>query len=58
MIALDELKIPTGLRPVADEIVGITDSATTSRMKNEASSAPVSCRAGLSQSGSPSPPSR
>jgi hypothetical protein len=26
VIELDELKIPKGLRPVADEIVGITDA--------------------------------
>jgi hypothetical protein len=26
VIALDELKIPKGLRPVVEEIVGITDS--------------------------------
>ena len=30
MIALDELKIPRGLRPVAEEIVGITDSVCLS----------------------------
>ena len=35
MIALDELKIPKGLRPVADEIVGITDSVCLSVLDEE-----------------------
>ncbi len=35
MIALDELKIPRGLRPVADEIVGITDSVCLSVLDEE-----------------------
>jgi hypothetical protein len=35
MIALDELKIPMGLRPVADEIVGITDSVCLSVLDEE-----------------------
>jgi hypothetical protein len=35
VIALDELKIPKGLRPVADEIVGITDSVCLSVLDEE-----------------------
>ena len=35
MIALDELKIPRGLRPVAEEIVGITDSVCLSVLDKE-----------------------
>lgn len=35
VIALDELKIPKGLRPVADEIVGITDSVCLSILDEE-----------------------
>ena len=35
MIALDELKIPKGLRPVVDEIVGITDSVCLSALDEE-----------------------
>jgi hypothetical protein len=35
VIALDELKIPKGLRPVADEIVGITDSVCLSLLDEE-----------------------
>jgi hypothetical protein len=35
MIALDELKIPKGLRPVVDEIVGITDSVCLSVLDEE-----------------------
>ena len=35
MIALDELKIPKGLRPVADEIVAITDSVCLSVLDEE-----------------------
>jgi uncharacterized protein DUF6398 len=35
MIALDELKIPKGLRPVADEIVSITDSVCLSVLDEE-----------------------
>ena len=35
MITLDELKIPKGLRPVADEIVGITDSVCLSVLDEE-----------------------
>lgn len=35
MIALDELKIPRGLRPVAEEIVGITDSVCLSVLDEE-----------------------
>ena len=35
MIALDELKVPKGLRPVVDEIVGITDSVCLSVLDEE-----------------------
>jgi len=35
VIALDELKIPRGLRPVVDEIVGITDSVCLSALDEE-----------------------
>jgi hypothetical protein len=35
VITLDELKIPKGLRPVADEIVGITDSVCLSVLDEE-----------------------
>ncbi len=35
MVALDELRIPKGLRPVADEIVGITDSVCLSVLDEE-----------------------
>ena len=35
VIALDELKIPKGLRPVVDEIVGITDSVCLSVLDEE-----------------------
>lgn len=35
VIALDELKIPKGLRPVVDEIVGITDSVCLSALDEE-----------------------
>jgi hypothetical protein len=35
MIAFDELKIPKGLRPVVDEIVGITDSVCLSVLDEE-----------------------
>jgi hypothetical protein len=35
MIALDELKIPGGLRPVVNEIVGITDSVCLSALDEE-----------------------
>ncbi len=35
MIALDELKIPKGLRPVVEEIVGITDSVCLSVLDEE-----------------------
>ena len=35
MIALDELKIPRGLRPVVEEIVGITDSVCLSVLDEE-----------------------
>jgi Domain of unknown function (DUF6398) len=35
VIALDELKIPRGLRPVAEEIVGITDSVCLSVLDEE-----------------------
>src|SRR5271155_5031267 len=35
MIELDELRIPKGLRPVADEIVGITDSVCLAVLDEE-----------------------
>ncbi len=35
MIALDELKVPKGLRPVVEEIVGITDSVCLSVLDEE-----------------------
>jgi len=35
VIALDELKIPKGLRPVVEEIVGITDSVCLSVLDEE-----------------------
>ena len=35
MIALDELKVPRGLRPVVEEIVGITDSVCLSVLDEE-----------------------
>jgi Domain of unknown function (DUF6398) len=35
VIALDELKIPKGLRPVVDEIAGITDSVCLSVLDEE-----------------------
>ena len=35
MIALDELKIPKGLRPVVEEIAGITDSVCLSVLDEE-----------------------
>lgn len=35
MVALDELRIPKGLRPVADEIIGITDSVCLSVLDEE-----------------------
>ena len=35
VIALDELKIPRGLRPVVEEIVGITDSVCLSVLDEE-----------------------
>ena len=35
MIALDGLKIPKGLRPVVDEIIGITDSVCLSVLDEE-----------------------
>jgi hypothetical protein len=35
VIALDELKVPRGLRPVAEEIVGITDSVCLSVLDEE-----------------------
>lgn len=35
MVELDELKIPKGLRPVADEIVGITDAVCSAILDEE-----------------------
>jgi hypothetical protein len=35
VITLDELKIPKGLRPVVEEIVGITDSVCLSVLDEE-----------------------
>jgi hypothetical protein len=35
VVALDELRVPKGLRPVADEIVGITDSVCLSVLDEE-----------------------
>ena len=35
MIALDELKVPKELRPVVEEIVGITDSVCLSVLDEE-----------------------
>ena len=35
VIELDELKIPNGLRPVADEIVGITDAVCAAILDEE-----------------------
>ena len=35
VIALDELKVPKELRPVVEEIVGITDSACLSVLDEE-----------------------
>jgi hypothetical protein len=35
LIALDELRIPKGLRPVVEEIVGITDSVCLSVLDEE-----------------------
>jgi hypothetical protein len=35
MIELDELRVPRGLRPVADEIVGITDAVCLAVLDEE-----------------------
>jgi hypothetical protein len=35
MMELDELKVPKGLRPVVDEIVGVTDSVCLAILDEE-----------------------